>query len=129
MAYLNRDGYLVVSLRENGKRMTRLVHRLAMEKHIGRKLHYNEVVHHRNGVKTDNSIENLEVMDRTEHSLHHAPESKTAQMGKNFWAGNNETHKKCKTCGRIKLRALFPTKGSKNGNYPERSECYTCFYR
>jgi hypothetical protein len=52
-----------------GKQVRR--YRLAMEEHLGRKLEPHEVVHHINGDPTDDRIENLEVMDRGEHtSLH-----------------------------------------------------------
>lgn len=46
-------------------------HRALMEQHLGRKLNRDEVVHHINGNKRDNSIENLQVMPLSDHSRMH----------------------------------------------------------
>lgn len=62
---VGRKGYVQTTIRR--KRI--LQHRYVIEQAIGRELLKDEIVHHLNGVKADNRIENLEVVNIKTHKL------------------------------------------------------------
>jgi hypothetical protein len=66
MAYKNNhNGYIFVYVRGRGKVGQ---HRLIIEEKIGRRLRPDEHVHHINGVRDDNRIENLQLLSNSEHA-------------------------------------------------------------
>lgn len=93
--YVTEYGYVMI---KTGIRKWTFEHRLIVEAALGRKLTDDEQVHHINGDKQDNRIENLRVLTNSEHQqLHGAgrwlptleqrwPVIKCAECGKDFRA-------------------------------------------
>jgi len=77
--YIDKHGYIRILLSIDSpylsmatKDRTILEHRLILAKQLGRYLHPWEKVHHKNGIKDDNQIENLELTMNGAHSLSHS---------------------------------------------------------
>lgn len=73
-----RDGYVLIWTPAG----ERLEHQVVMEKTLGRSLQPGEVVHHINGVKDNNTPENLELTTQSDHIRGHLPAMHKARYGK-----------------------------------------------
>jgi predicted RNA-binding Zn-ribbon protein involved in translation (DUF1610 family) len=83
--------------------------RVLMEEHLGRQLSSNEHVHHINGDKTDDRIENLIVLTHAEHTKLHMDTSPIIEFV-------------CKGCGKIIDRKEYKLKRSKS--YYCNQQCF-----
>lgn len=77
---LTGDGYIRLCVQGEDRYVRE--HRKVMEDCIGRKLERREHVHHKNGNKTDNRLENLQIMDICEHGSLHSKQRWASVRGK-----------------------------------------------
>lgn len=67
--HIDKGGYCRVGLKKNGKHKNAPVHRLVAESFIPNPQNKKQV-NHKNGIKTDNSVENLEWVSASENCIH-----------------------------------------------------------
>lgn len=59
--HINQRGYVVLHPGLTGTGKSRYEHHVVMEQHLGRAMFPGETVHHKNGIRSDNRIDNLEL--------------------------------------------------------------------
>lgn len=96
--------YRYLTVKRNGK--TVLLHRWMMEQHLGRALRQDEHVHHRNGDRRDNRIENFELKRGQQHIEDHAeerrihPRTKRCEVCGVEYTPHRTKRKRSRTCGK-----------------------------
>jgi len=91
-------------------------HRLVMCEYLGRALEANELVHHRNGERADNRLENLVLITRAAHASHHCKGEKSGS-----WKGGRKPIV-CATCG----KSFLPE--DRRNDYGAQYCSRQCFY-
>lgn len=66
---VNRDGYLKVGIRQNGKYVLKSIHRLVAEAFLPNENNLPQV-NHKNGNKQDNTVSNLEWISAKDNCIH-----------------------------------------------------------
>lgn len=108
---VRKDGYVQIT----GGGLNILEHRMIMEQHLGRKLEPREHVHHKNDDRTDNRLENLEVLDIVDHAIEHGPKKDPTK-----WQTLN-----CRQCDKP-FDCRVPLGGKPSAMYCSR-ECWKVF--
>lgn len=106
---LNSAGYKIINI--NGKQVYE--HRWLMEQKLNRKLHRTEHVHHKNGIKHDNRLENLEIINESDHHREHVSPSFDIEKAKKLYDAGYGYRKLAQIFGtaRQNIRACFVNRG------------------
>ncbi len=110
--WTNAKGYIEGRVWVDGKRVYVKQHRWIMEQHLGRPLLPDEDVHHKNGVKNDNRIENLELISHGDHSTI-SNKGRTYKRGYKLSLTPEQRAKRAERMSRMRAEAIAKARGAK----------------
>jgi len=114
--YVDKAGYKRLSV--NGEFI--FEHRFVVEKFLRRKLRASEVVHHLNGDKLDNRIDNLQVMSNSDHCKEHHPITWDVALAASLLKKGVNANKLAKRFGvsRRSIKSAMKVRGISVPRYP-----------
>lgn len=131
--YKSKDRYWVKWVDSEGRKHHMARSRFIYEKLTGHALSKTEILHHKNHIKTDDRLENLELTDKRAHILKHAQEAKESgeKWGRNTLPTNYRPNGQrfCSRCKETKPISDFSRRPKGPGNGTHMAWCKTCLSR
>lgn len=88
---INARGYCILILNKNGIRKTKSVHQIVAEAFLNHKpCGHKLVINHKNFVRTDNKLENLEIITQRENASQSHLKNTSKYVGVSFYKPNNK---------------------------------------
>lgn len=107
---LNRDGYGTVHLSLNGEKIKRTIHQLMAEAFLGHvPCGFELVVEHKNHIRTDNRLENLEIITARENGNQKHIESTSRFTGVSLRKSSKKWKSQIFVNGKMKSLGVFDT--------------------
>lgn len=102
-------GYYVLDLSKDGKLKPRKVHQLVVESFLNHKPDGTQklVVNHINRIRTDNRLENLEIVTQRENSSYHRPNTYSKYIGVTWHKHKNKWMSSLRIQGKTKYLGYF----------------------